>query len=53
MRGIKSRMMNMWDRACSTHGENRIIFMVFFLEGVNLRETSLYGRIKLKQVLNG
>jgi len=25
----------------------------FFMEGVNLRETSLYGRIKLKQVLNG
>jgi len=30
MRGVKSRMMNMWDRACGTHGENRITFMVFY-----------------------
>jgi hypothetical protein len=50
MRGIKSRMMNMWDGACGTHGEKRITFRVFL--GVNLRETSLYGRIKLKHVLN-
>jgi hypothetical protein len=51
MRGIESRVMNMWDGACDTHGEKRITFLgVFF--GVNLREKSLYWRIKLKQVLN-
>jgi hypothetical protein len=49
MRGNKSRMMNMWDGACGTHGEKRITFRVFW---VNLRETTLYGRIQLKQVLN-
>jgi len=29
MRGIKSRMMNMWDGACGTHGEKRIAFRGF------------------------
>ena len=32
MRGIKSRMMNMWDGACGTHGEKRIAFRGFLVK---------------------